>query len=70
MTTVAKIISNYEKGCGDWIVVYVDGVLWEGHSLPSNPFTFVDVTKELSQADSFKFIHLTDDEIVDWRNYL
>lgn len=70
MTTVAKIISNYEKGNADSIIIYMDGILWDDHSLPRNPFTFVDIARELGQADSIKFIHLTNDEIQNWRYYL
>lgn len=70
MTTIARVISNYEKGDGDYIVIVVDGeTIWKGRSLPNNPFTFVDIAKEIGQADSVKFIHLTNEQMENWEEH-
>lgn len=63
MTTIARVIHNYDKGSGDYVIIQCEDFEFKGHSLHFGPEMFVNIVEILSMADSIKLISLTDEEI-------
>lgn len=63
MTTIARVVHNFDKGSGDYVIIQCGEFEFRGHSLHFGPKMFVDIVETLSMADNIKLISLTDEEI-------
>ena len=69
MTSIARVIHNYDKGSSDQVLITFEGeVIWRGKSFPDSPTSFLSAVKHMNGVDYIEESSLDDDQIEGWYN--
>lgn len=69
MTSIARVIHNFDKGSCDSVIITLEGeVIWNGHQFPNNPEMFIEVAKYIGNSDIITESSLDDEQIQKWKD--